>query len=160
MADFEFTGKDNIQQGNNKDVLDSIFASFSKYASFPKVVYTNPISVTQMNANIQKIEQPVHNNVYFIFDNIGNCQYVGVKENKKNINNRLKSHMIENSSAGTDSCISRLLNDLLTKAAKDQFVHYISYCIEPDWMAAAVESYFIDYFKGLKPPQACWVVRK
>jgi hypothetical protein len=160
MADFVFTGNDNIQQGNNKDVLDNIFLTFTNYKKFSSVVYTNPISVTQMNGNITKIKEPVHNNVYFIFDNNGSCQYVGIKENKKNINYRLKLHMLSNKSAGTKSCISKLLSDILLKPATDQLVYYITYEVEPNWMATAVESYFIEYFKGLNPPQARWVARK
>jgi hypothetical protein len=98
--------------------------------------------------------------VYFIFDNNGDCQYAGVKEDKNGINYRLKLHLISNDTADTKSCISKLLNDIAKKPLKDQFVHYITYSIEPDWMATAVESYFIDYLRGLNPPQARWINRK
>lgn len=101
MADFTFTGFDNVAQGNNKDVLDNILATFRKYKTFPKVTYTNPVSTMQMNASISQVKRPVHDNVYFIFDHKGSCQYIGVKENMTGINNRLKLHMIENDSAGT-----------------------------------------------------------
>lgn len=160
MADFTFTGSNNVAQGNNKDILDSILATFVNYKTFPQVIYTNPISATQMNANISGVTQPVHNNVYFIFDNNGDCQYAGVKADKNGINYRLKLHMINNNTAGTKSCISKLLYDVAKKPLADQFVHYISYLIEPDWMATAVESYFIDYLRGLTPPQGRWNNRK
>ena len=160
MADFTFTGSDNVAQGNNKDVLDNILATFKNYKTFPKVTYTNPVSTIQMNASISQVKQPVHNNVYFIFDNNGDCQYAGVKEDKKGINYRLKLHMITNSTAKTDSCIIKLLTDIASKPLKDQVVYYITYSIEPDWMATAVESYFICYLRGLTPPQARWVDRK
>jgi hypothetical protein len=160
MADFTFTGSDNIAQGNNKDVLDNILATFGNYKIFPKVIYTNPVSTIQMNASISQVKQPVHNNVYFIFDYNGNCQYIGVKENMTGINNRLKLHMIENNSAGTKSCITLLLQDLLSSPPPNQYVYYITYSIEPKWMATAVESYFIDFFRQKQPAQARWVGRK
>ncbi|QMS84835.1 hypothetical protein [Candidatus Xianfuyuplasma coldseepsis] len=153
MADYNFSGFACI-----KNVLDTIENDIQNPSKFKRMVYNKPKRYQVLKRKDTKVLEPSSNNIYFIFDNLGRCQYIGKKENKKGINTRIKSHIVQNTQAKTKSCIKKIYDYIMTLPIPSRFVYYKSFLIEPHWMAPAVESYFITLFK--KKGEAKWVKRK
>lgn len=124
-----------------------------------KAATTSDTQLVKVDGKKAKIKVPTQNNVYFIFDKDFRCRYVGKKGTEKTINSRLKLHLKANNTLKkknpTYSCIKKVCEYV---NAKNKTLYLITLCIEPNFMAEGVESYFIDHFRG--KGEADWVKRK
>ena len=87
-------------------------------------------------------------NIYFIFNENFECEYVGKAMDNK-INESLNYHLIKNNTNGRASAIDEVCNYLNGINGNRGIIYLITFEIQPLCMVAAVESYFIEKFKNL-----------
>lgn len=140
---------DIMQDINNKN-YKSVYYNIKKGSAFNK---SNLGFV--LGAKFENVS--ADNNVYFIFDSNNKMRYIGKKQNGEGINYRLKLHLIANKTKKTASCIDKVIGEI-NNGAKE--FRYIAIKVMPEYMAPAVESFLIDYYKNLKTPECDFVERK
>lgn len=140
----------DIKQDIYNKKYESVYYNIKNGTAFNK---TNLDSVS--GAVLKKV--PIDDNVYFIFDSNNKMRYIGKKQNGEGINYRLKLHLIVNKTKKTASCIDKVIEEI--KSGANEF-RYITIKVMPEYMAPAVESFLIDYYKNLKIPECDFVKRK
>ena len=156
--------KFNSQLGKD---MNSIYDKLDKKKAI-KLVFHNKKTATTSGTHIISVDgkkvksnyefsEPKTNNIYFLFDEKFDCQYVGKKANQEGINYRLGLHLLKNETS-ISSSIDRICDYLNNINNRERVIYVITFKIEPSYMAESVESYFIDYFRNQN--NAKWVKRK
>lgn len=147
---------ENIKRNLTKSNSIKLVFDYNKKAT---IEGTHLISVDGVNVGSKYVfSVPSSHNIYFIFDESFNCQYIGKKSTKRGINARLGLHLLENKTKTTKSAIIQVCNYLNSIIGRYRIIYLITVEIEPSYMAEGVESYFIDYFRAKNCGK--WVLRK